>query len=154
MKKLFIAMCMMLASATSFAQTDKGDVSFGAHFNYMIDSPHNLGLGANIGYMLMDHVRGVGEFDYYFKKDGVSCWNVEANLEYLFHLGDSFTIYPLAGLNLMGWTGDGTDTRLGVDLGAGVEYPITSNFSLKGEYVYKTQGSGWSILRAGVVLHF
>ena len=76
MKKLFIAMCMMLASATSFAQTDKGDVSFGAHFNYMIDSPHNLGLGANIGYMLMDHVRGVGEFDYYFKKDGVSCWNV------------------------------------------------------------------------------
>lgn len=154
MKKLFIVMCMMLVSATSFAQTDKGDVSFGAHFNYMIDSPHNLGMGANIGYMLMDHVRGVGEFDYYFKKDGDSCWNIEGNLEYLFHVGDSFTVYPLAGINLMGWTGDGTDTRLGLDLGGGVEYAITSNFSLKGEYVYKTQHSGWSILKAGVVLHF
>lgn len=154
MKKLFIAMCLMLVSATSFAQTDKGDMTFGAHFNYIIDSPHNLGIGANVGYMLMDHVRGVGEFDYYFKKDGASCWNIEANLEYLFHVGDSFTVYPLAGLNLMGWTGDGTDTRLGVDLGGGVEYSFTSNIALKGEYVYKTQGNGFSILKAGLVFRF
>ncbi len=155
MKKLFVVMCMVLVSAASFAQkTDKGDMSIGAHFNYMIDSPHNLGMGANIGYMFMDHVRGVGEFDYYFKKDGVSCWNVEANVEYLFHVGDSFTVYPLVGLNLIGWTGGGTDTRLGVDLGVGVEYPILSSLHLKAEYCYKTQGNGNSILKAGIVIPF
>ena len=148
-------MCMVLVSATSFAQkTDKGDMSIGAHFGYIIDSPHNLGAGVNIGYMFMDHVRGVGEFNYFFKKDYASYWNVEANVEYLFHVGDSFTVYPLVGLNLIGWTGGGTDTRLGVDLGVGVEYPIASMLSLKAEFNYKTEANGYSLLKAGIVIPF
>ena len=152
MRKLFMTLCVALISLGASAQ--QGTATFGAHASFLLQDNKNVGIGANIGYEFIDNVRGVAEFDYYFKKDGDSCWNIEGNLEYLFHVGDSFTVYPLAGINLMGWTGDGTDTRLGLDLGGGVEYAITSNFSLKGEYVYKTQHSGWSILKAGVVLHF
>lgn len=160
MKKLFVVMCMVLVSAASFAQkTDKGDMSIGAHFNYMIDSPHNLGAGVNIGYMFMDHVRGVGEFNYFFKKDYASYWNVEANVEYLFHVGDSFTVYPLVGLDLLGQRYDdgsfsNTDTKLGLNLGVGVEYPIASMLSLKAEFNYKTEANGYSLLKAGIVIPF
>ena len=74
MKKFFIVMCMMLASATSFAQ--KGEMDLGIHAGFMLDSPNNLGIGANIGYMLTNNIRGVGEFNYFLKKDDVSWWDV------------------------------------------------------------------------------
>ena len=153
MKKFFIVMCMMLASATSFAQ--KGEMEVGIHGGFMLDSPNNLGLGVNVGYMLMKNVRGVAEFNYFLKKDGVSYWNLEGNVEYLFKLNDEFTLYPLVGLDFLGssWDG-GSDTRLGLNLGAGVEYNISSNLKLVGEFNYKTQGNGWSLLKAGVVIPF
>ena len=153
MKKFFIVMCMMLASATSFAQ--KGEMEVGIHGGFMLDSPNNLGLGVNVGYMLMKNVRGVAEFNYFLKKDGVSYWNLEGNVEYLFRLNDEFTLYPLVGLDFLGssWDG-GSDTRLGLNLGAGVEYNISSNLKLVGEFNYKTQGNGWSLLKAGVVIPF
>ena len=153
MKKLFIAMCMMLVSATSFAQ--KGQVEVGIHGGFILDSPNNLGIGANVGYMLTSNIRGVAEFNYFLKKDGVSFWNLEGNVEYLFKLSDEFTVYPLVGLDFLGQTGDfGSDTRLGLNLGAGFEYNISSNLRLKAEFNYKTQGNGWSLLKAGVVIPF
>ena len=119
MKKLFIAMCMMLVSATSFAQ--KGEMEVGIHGGFILDSPNNLGIGANVGYMLTSNIRGVAEFNYFLKKDGVSYWNLEGNVEYLFKLSDEFTLYPLVGLDFLGQTGDyGSDTRLGLNLGVGL----------------------------------
>ena len=153
MKKLFIVMCMMLVSATSFAQ--KGEVEIGIHGNFMLDNNHNLGIGANVGYMLTNNIRGVAEFNYLFKKDLVSFWNLEGNVEYLFHVGDGFIVYPLVGLDFLGSSTDGaSDTRLGLNLGAGVEYEISSNLRLKGEFNYKTEADGWCLLKAGVVIPF
>lgn len=155
MKKLFFVICMMLISASSFAQ--QGKCTFGAHGNYMIDTPNNFGLGANVGYELIDNLRGVAEFNYFFKKDFVSYWNVEVNAEYLFPLGDSgLTLYPLAGIDLLGISveGGGSDSKLGLNLGAGLEYAVSSNLSLKAEFNYKTQYDGWSLLKFGVVIPF
>ena len=153
MKKLFIAMCMMLVSATSFAQ--KGEVEIGIHGGFILDNNHNLGIGANVGYMLTSNIRGVAEFNYFLKKDGVSFWNLEGNVEYLFKLSDEFTLYPLVGLDFLGASGDGgSDTRLGLNLGVGVEYNISSNLRLKAEFNYKTEANGWSLLKAGVVIPF
>ena len=153
MKKFFIVMCMMLVSATSFAQ--KGEVEVGVHGGFILDSPNNLGIGANLGYMLTSNIRGVAEFNYFLKKDGISYWNLEGNAEYLFHINDEFTVYPLVGLDFLGMGGDyGSDTRLGLNLGAGVEYNISSNLRLKGEFNYKTEADGWSLLKAGVVIPF
>ena len=44
MKKFLMIVSVMMFSMTSFAQV--GKTTFGAHFNYMIDSPNNAGLGA------------------------------------------------------------------------------------------------------------
>ena len=93
---------------------------------------------------------------YFFKKDYVSYWNVEVNAEYLFKVGDAFTIYPLAGIDLLGISveGGGSDSKMGLNLGAGVEYQLSSNLALKAEYNYKTQYDGWSLLKFGVVIPF
>ena len=118
----------------------------------MIDSPNNAGLGANVGYEFMNNVSGVGQFDYFFKKDGVSAWNVNANVEYLFRIPNSTVIlYPLAGLNVLGWTGDTSDSKLGLNIGAGIEVPLNSNLGFKVEYNYKTQYDGKSTLNIGLI---
>ena len=145
---------MMLMSVSTFAQ--QGKMTVGIHGDYMLDTPKNFGFGANVGYELINNVRGVAEFNYLLKKDYVSYWNVEVNAEYLFKVGDAFTIYPLAGIDLLGISveGGGSDSKMGLNLGAGVEYQLSSNLALKAEYNYKTQYDGWSMLKFGVVIPF
>lgn len=153
MKKLFFVICMMLMSVSTFAQ--QGKSTLGIHGGYILDSPNNFGIGANYGYEFINNLRGVAEFNYFFKKDYVSYWNIEANAEYLFRIGDSgFTLYPLAGLDVLGAKveGGGSETKLGLNLGAGAEYAISEKVSLQFEFNYKTQGNGWSLLKFGVVL--
>jgi opacity protein-like surface antigen len=155
MKKLFFVICMMLMSVATFAQ--QGKMTVGIHGNYMIDSPKNFGLGANIGYEVIDNVRGVAEFNYLLKKDGFSYWNVELNGEYLFKLADgAFTIYPLVGIDLLGQKVEGgsSDSKLGLNLGGGLEFQLMKNLALKAEYNYKTQYNGWSLLKFGIVIPF
>ena len=154
MKKLFFVICMALISATSFAQAGKCTV--GIHGNYLLDSPNNFGLGANVGYEFIDNVRGVAEFNYLFEAKGTSFWNLEANVAYLFKLNGGFALYPLAGLDVLGakWDEGGSDSKLGLNLGAGIEYAISDNVSLKAEYNYKTQWNGNSLLKVGVVIPF
>jgi opacity protein-like surface antigen len=157
MKKLFFVICMMLMSVSTFAQ--QGKMTVGIHGDYMIDSPKNFGIGANIGYELIDNLRGVAEFNYFFKKDYVSFWNVQVNAEYLFKVGSGFTLYPLAGIDLLGQSVDlgnttASDSKLGLNLGAGIEYQVTENLGLNFEFNYKTHYNGWSMLKFGVVIPF
>ena len=150
MKKNLMIVCVMMFSMASFAQVGRTTVS--GLFNYMIDSPNNCGLGANIGYEFIQNVRGVAQFDYFFKKDGISLWNVNVNAEYLFRIpNSSVIIYPLAGVNVLGWNGEGSDSKLGLNLGAGVEIPLNSSLGFKAEYNYKTQYDGNSFINFGLV---
>jgi len=154
MKKIVMGICALMLSVASYAQVGKTTIS--GHFNYLLDSPNNCGIGANIGYEFAENVRGVAQFDYYFNKDHVSFWNPNINVEYLFHISNSkFTVYPLAGLNVMGWSYDeGSDSKLGLNIGCGMEYPLNANLSFKCEYCYKTQYDGHSTLNVGLVFPF
>ena len=150
MKKILMVISVMMFSLTSFAQA--GSSQFSVHANYLLDSPNNFGIGANVGYEFVQNVRGVGQFDYYFKTDGASGWNANVNVEYLFRIPNStVTLYPLAGLNVFGWSVAGAnDSKLGLNLGAGVEVPISSAVKFKAEYNYKTQYDGISALSVGL----
>ena len=48
MKKIVMGICALMLSVASYAQVGKTTVS--GHFNYLLDSPNNCGIGANIGY--------------------------------------------------------------------------------------------------------
>jgi opacity protein-like surface antigen len=167
MKKIFMIACMMLASTAMFAE--KGATTVGVHGAYIIDSPNNIGVGANVGYEIIDNLRGVAELDYFLKKDDVSYWDVNVGAQYLFKLGDSFAIYPTAGIDLLGFKasypevtymgqtvggGSHSDSKIGMNVGAGVEYQLSSSLAIKAEYNYKTQWDGSSFLKVGVVIPF
>jgi len=155
MRKLFMTLCVALISLGASAQ--QGTATFGAHASFLLQDNKNIGIGANIGYEFIDNVRGVAEFDYYFKKDYVTAWEVDANVEYLLRLAEGkFTIYPLFGLNVFGAKVEGLDSnsKLGVNIGGGIEVPVASSVAIKLEYNYKTQGTGGSFLKAGVVIPF
>ena len=131
-------------------------MTLGFHGNYMIDKPNNIGVGANVGYEFMKNVRGVAEFNYFLKKDYVSYWNTSVNAEYLFRAGDALTIYPLVGVDLLGFSVEdaGSDSKLGLNVGAGIEYKLSDNLALKAEYNYKTQWDGSNYIKVGVVIPF
>ena len=144
---------MMFISMASFAQ--QGKTTVGIHGDYLIDEPNNFGIGANVGYEFLNNVRAVAGFDYLLKKDHVSYWNTEFNAEYLFRFAEKFAVYPLAGIDLFGISVEGnSDSKLGLNLGAGLEFDVASGVALKAEYTYRTQYDGISLLRFGVVIPF
>lgn len=150
MKKILMVVCAMMFSVASFAQIGKSTAS--VHFDYMIDSPNNVGIGANYGYVFADNIRGVAEFNYFFAKNSQSAWNGNVNVEYLFNVSDAVTIYPLAGLNVLGFSGgEKSDSKMGLNIGVGVEVPLSTNVAFKAEYNYKTQYDGLSTLNVGLV---
>lgn len=162
MKKLLFVICMMLMSVSTFAQ--QGTMTVGAHGALGLNGNKNFGIGANIGYEVIDNVRGVAEFDYFLKKDYTTQWLVQLNAEYLFRVADGrFAIYPLAGINLFGWKTSAdimgvsvseSDSKIGMTVGGGVEFKLIENLALKCEYNYLTQYDGASILKFGVVIPF
>ena len=66
--------------------------------------------------------------NYFFKNDGLSMFDINANIHYLFPIASNISLYPLAGFTYTNWhldlgkAGDydvsGSDGKFGVNLGA------------------------------------
>lgn len=155
-KVLFMAV-MLMAAFTLQAQ-EKGDMAAGANLSYGTkDGYNNFGVGAKFQYNLTDALRLEPSATYFFKKDYLSMWDINVNLHYLFPLGEKFSIYPLAGVSLLGakadyddWVddvleewgvegggGSSSETKFGANLGAGAQYWLTSGFALTFEVKYQ-----------------
>ena len=128
---------MALASTAMFAQ--KGATYVGANVNYGMHSDYkNFGVGVKAQYEFLQNVRAEASFNYFFKKDNISMWDLNLNAHYVFHVG-GVGIYPLAGLCVVGSKVEGFDgnTDLGYNLGGGVEFPIGNNVKLNFEAKYQ-----------------
>lgn len=142
MKKIIVLIGMMffLVSST-FAQ--KGIKAVGGHFSYGTDI-ESVGLGLKFQYNITDNIRLEPSINYFFKNEGVEQYDINANAHYLFPLASNIRIYPLAGLTFARWNfeykieGFSTDvSRLGVNLGGGVEMDITDNLLINCELKYQ-----------------
>ena len=148
MKKLLLLVCAAVMSLSASAQA--GDKALGAQLLFG-SKTNNIGLGVKGQYYFTDQIRGEGSFDYFFKNKGVSMWDINANVHYLFDVANKVKVYPLAGLGYTNWsyTNDvivkevngkdkvvehkGSDGRLAVNLGGGAEYALTDNVSVNAE---------------------
>ena len=118
------------------------NLNYGLHSDYK-----NLGLGVKGQYEFIDNVRGEASFNYYLKQDNVSMWELNANVHYLFRITDEVTLYPLSGLTMLtakvesanfgGIKSSASDTNIGLNLGAGIEYPLSDSVKLNGEIKYQ-----------------
>lgn len=150
MKKIFMAACMMLFSTAMFAE--QGDLYVGGNLNYGMHSDYkNLGIGVKGQFEFVDHFRGEASYNYFFEKDYCKMWDVNANVHYLFNINDQFTVYPLAGLTALGAKVDvpatiagipvgevsDSDTKVGFNIGGGVDYFLTEKVKLNAELKYQ-----------------
>ncbi|MBF1403329.1 porin family protein [Prevotella pallens] len=144
MKKLLLLVCAAVMSLSASAQA--GDKALGAQLVFG-SKTNSIGLGVKGQYYFTDQIRGEASFDYFFKNQGISMWDINANVHYLFDVADKFKVYPLAGLGYTNWSYkyeyagapvvEGSDGRLAVNLGGGVEYELTKNLNVNAEAKYQ-----------------
>ena len=172
-KYLFMMVAAIFVSSYSYAQTEQGEKAIGFNLSGGFgDGYSNFGIGGKFQYNVIDHLRIEPVFNYFFKKDYVSMWDLSANVHYLFDLTDKFNVSPLAGIGVVSakahagdladdWYGDDYDlgsettTKFAFNLGAGVEYMVTDRVSLNLEYKYKfCSDLNRSHITLGVGYHF
>ena len=73
----------------------------------------------------------------------ISMVDVNGNLHYVVPIASGFNVYPLAGINLAFFNHD-IPTRLGANLGGGIEYYVASNVKIGGEAKYIVSDNGFS----------
>ena len=136
------------------ASAQAGDKALGAQLVFG-SKTNSIGLGVKGQYYFTDQIRGEASFDYFFKNQGISMWDINANVHYLFDVANKVKVYPLAGLGYTNWsyTNDvivkevngkdkvvehkGSDGRLAVNLGGGAEYELTKDLSVNAELKYQ-----------------
>ncbi len=127
----------------------------------------DIGLSVKAQQGITDAIDGSAIFTYYFVETvdapgfdvSASVITLELNGQYNLDLSDSFTFYPLAGLSIArasssvsGPGGDTSfsDTEIGLNLGAGINYPLSS-FDLFAEAKIVLGGIDDFVLQAGVL---
>ena len=170
MKKLMLIIAVMIGFAAN-AQAQKGAFELGGSVVLGTgDDFTNYGLGARVRYSFTDHFRGDLNADYFLKKDDITMYDFNANLHYLFNLGDSgFRIYPLAGIALVHVEVDGaefdgpgvhvessgaSDTDVAFNLGGGIEFPIADRLRVFGEAKEMIKDGSRFYLSAGITYTF
>lgn len=134
------------------------------------DSYSNIGIGAKFQWNVINRLRLEPSFTYFFKKDFISMWDIDVNVHYQFPVGKVVTLYPLAGLSVMGVKvdiptvdlgeygaigGSVSDTEFGFNIGAGADFNLSERFALNVEAKYKI-GGDWNrfMIGAGVAYKF
>ncbi len=125
---IFVSLCIALgASAVELP------MAVGATYNYSSEyNQHGLGVKLQAG--LGHNLRLEPELIYSFEHKNVSTLHVNLNLQYIVPVGGGFDLYPFAGLSYSHWNYIGPDNdRVGVNLGAGLEYDLGNNWGILGE---------------------
>lgn len=160
MKKVVLMALFALVSTFASAQ------SVGVHLVYGTEVDR-LGLGVKGQYQFSDEIRGEASFNYFFKSNNTTYWDVNVNGHYLFPLNDKFTLYPLAGLTYchasydLGKASGGlislssSSGHLGLNAGGGADYALSDNLALNLELKLQlVKGMTQGVLNFGVAYKF
>ena len=160
---LMVTIAVMLSMAIN-AQ-EKGDMAAGVNLVLGTGSNSgvnytNIGIGMNFLYNVTNPFRMEASFTYFFEKDFVSMWDFSLNGHYLLTITDQVTVYPLAGLGVLGakkdyGLGSNSDTYVCVNLGGGVDFKLTDQFVFNAGLKYKIVNE-WNrlMLSAGILYRF
>lgn len=151
LKRVLVGGLLLTISAVSAYGQGKFAVGINGLYGTQIKS---FAVGAKVQYDITNHFRAEDAFNYFFKKDGVSMWENNVNVHYLFYLGEKFRIYPLAGFTIVGTkidtksavpaeyqqyigdAGKSSKTYFGGNVGGGIEYLITPHLAVGVEGKY------------------
>ncbi len=156
-------MCMALVGLCASAQ-EKGDMAVGLNLGVAPSlesgiSVTNFGIGAKFQYNVTNPLRLEADVDYWLKSKGLDVFDVAANVHYLFNVGSKLKVYPLVGIGYARIGGGGGDfdfdlddltrasndydtgsasmSKLLVNVGLGVQFPVTGKVAVGAEIKYQ-----------------
>ena len=155
MKKYLAILMMMLVSTATFAE--EGDKWLGVNLNYGFSSEYkNFGIGGKFQYEIKQNLRLEAAANYFFSRSvggdygDLRTWMLDANVNahYLIHLSEKLRVYPILGPSFLfakasdkdGGVTDhftGSRVRLGVNIGAGIEYQLNDQLKLNADFKYQ-----------------
>lgn len=152
MKKLFL-ICLLAFIGMGVQAQVKGDKAAGVNLSYGVkDGFSNFGVGAKFQYNFTDALRIEPSATYFFKKDYTTMWDVNVNLHYLFQVTEKISVYPLAGLSLVGVKvsydsfdyggyeiegASASDSKFGFNVGVGAQYWLSDTFGINFDIKYQ-----------------
>lgn len=158
MKKLFMAICVIfIGFSAAYAQRGKQAVGFGLSYGTEVKS---LGVGVKYQYNLTDPIRFEPSLNYFFESDGLSMFDLNANVHYLCPVATNVKVYPLIGLTYTNWHLSVDDIssskgKFGVNLGAGAEFVLDKNWSANLELKYQLVNTfDQGVFNLGLAYHF
>ncbi|MEO9482033.1 MAG: hypothetical protein ABJG47_01220 [Ekhidna sp.] len=122
MKK--ITLSLLFITALCFASQAQKTIGAGFAYGSEIES---LGIGVNAEFDINSDIDISPSFIYYFKKNNVSWWELNGNVNYIFS-DNGPTIYGIAGLNIttvkvdVGPFGNISSSEFGLNLGVGANF--------------------------------
>lgn len=153
MRKFIVLMSMMLCVMGN-AMAQKGIKSVGVHLNYGTEI-ESFGLGIKYQQNVTDEIRLEPSMDYFFANKGVDMLDVNFNAHYLFPMASNIRLYPLAGFTFERWDIGKIKNRLGVNMGAGVEFDVADKWMINFELKYKfVKHFDQSVFNVGVAYMF
>lgn len=130
MKKIFVTLALAVMTIAASAQIQSVDIKG--------DLRGDFGLGVGLTTGIVKEIDFAPSFNYYFVNNG-HVWTIDADFHYNFDVAEDLQVYPLAGLSLCNWgvKGFSSTTKIGVNLGGGVKYELTSVVGIFAECKYQ-----------------
>ncbi len=167
MKKLLLVVAVV--ALCGVFQNAKAQFSAGLGLNYATEI-NNLGISAQVAYDFTEDWAATGAFTYYLEKDNLTWTNIDLNANYSFtEVGKTGKLYGLAGLSYLSTSfdmpkqeyeghtyggGSVSDSKVGLNLGAGLKMGLSEKMLLCPELMYTTTGGGHIRLGAKLMFKF
>jgi len=161
---IFAAMALTMGAAAQQQQEVRGFKALGASIYVGSGSSWGeKGLGGKFRYNIFDRVRAETQATFYIPENRWPVFDVSLNIHYVTHLGDRFSVYPLAGLGVNYFLKDALEgliktpatTRFSFNAGGGCDLQLAGNMWFNAEVSYRVN-SWWDgvVISGGIVYKF
>jgi outer membrane protein X len=152
---LFVGIFLLaLPNLTQAQFAARGGLSYGTEAEHIA-----IHLGGE--YEITEDITGAATFNYYLTGDDYNYWGLNFDGHYIFEQDSGLELYPLAGLNFSHWGFDSgipgldfSETKLGLNVGGGVRYPVSDQISLIGEVKYILSDFDQLVITAAALYFF
>jgi len=165
----FAAAIVLVVALPSMAQ--QGEMKLGAGLAYGSEIK-SIGIGAKFHYGINDQIRLAPGFVFFLPKTdaGVkqTLWNLDLDGNYVFMENNNFMVHGIAGVNIAGYkmtwendmleeygmgSVDVSETKFGLNIGAGFLYPFSDNMHLLVEGKYVISDFDQVVISAGLMFN-
>jgi opacity protein-like surface antigen len=157
MKNKILAIIVVLVSIAGLNAS--AQFKLGGSLAYATDI-NGLGLTVNGTYKFNDQWEAAPSFTYFFKKDFITWWSLDANAHYIFNSDSKYAFYGLGGIEILGTSvdfsslyggGSTSTTNFGLNVGGGARINFSDKLDGFGELKFVLSNGSYACFNFGVL---